>query len=53
VEPIRSPVTVSLQELSLAEWPELIKKVTALGSVAPFEVSYSVLCIKATCIDIF
>lgn len=39
VEPIRSPVTVSLQELSLAEWPELIKKVTALGSVAPFEVT--------------
>ncbi|KAG0609799.1 hypothetical protein M758_7G014800 [Ceratodon purpureus] len=39
VEPIRSPVTVSVQELSLAEWPELITKVTALGSVAPFEVT--------------
>ena len=41
MEPIRSPVTASMQELSVAEWPELIKKVTALGSVAPFEVSNS------------
>lgn len=38
VEPIRSPVTVSMQELAVAEWPELITKVTTLGSVAPFEV---------------
>jgi hypothetical protein len=38
VEPIRSPATVSMHELSVSEWPELITKVTALGSVAPFEV---------------
>lgn len=38
VEPVRSPTTVPTQELPL---PELIIKVTALGSVAPFEVPHA------------
>lgn len=49
VEPIRSPATVSMQELSVSEWPELLTKMTALGSMAPFEVPYY-LCL---CISMF